>query len=623
MTASSDADVLDMAVEFDGSKKHTYIGTVAGAMSKSEGKARILAFFQKSKTHEQSTEVYVQVDAKYKTAEELKQSNTNANKPHAEIKFKLGYSLEKTFELASINGDIKMKQSPELKTRLSSEQGSGMSQNAIDHIDIELDMKKAPKEMLEREFSIKVANVYGHLRYATIMFLSENFEYKGEKDKLSFEMRLSSDMSFINATLKTPAMKSEWKGVPVPKMVKYFAVVPMNGNMLEELKREIVQYRDTCMFSGNNVNTFENRTMNNVKFYNTWHLAVHKMRESNEDENNYSAKNRAHYVSVMVRDVERSAQNENMAKEVLIVLHQNTKNDITLRLSPSKQGSNNVPRLFIDENEMDVTETMTKDVHSTENNKQLLARAFVSERDEMNMKKYDLTVETEMGKVVVIYNGEDVQIRSNSLFRNNYGVCGSFTGQQTNEMRTPDNKIMQNEEEFVASWALIEHSNTNSHLKQMQQRVRNTEYPKEKIEYGNPVANTKNAQTLNDNNQWQNGDDKESTNGEQFNEHKEQKQGEQASNAHVRFSTKHQTQYVEDMKHSRICFSKRPLPVCAPGTRANGKLTHKVEVYCRDINDPAAQQYKSQILSGRNLDLSNYSSNARIKFTVPKRCEQL
>lgn len=612
MTAFSGADVLDIAVEFTGSKKRTYIGTVSGALSKTEGKSRILAFFQKSQSNEQSQEIYVQIDAKYKTAEELKDSNIDAGKPHAEIKFKLGYSLEKTLELATIRGDIKMKQSPEMKVRIDSEQTSAEHRNVIDHIDVELDLKKAPKEMLEREFSIKLSNVYSYLRYATIMYLNENFEYNGEKDKMSMEVRLSPDMEFVNVTLKTASMKSEWKGFPVPKMVKNAARVPINWNLVEEVKGVIIQNRDTCFIGNDKVNTFENRTLKNINLDDAWHLAVHKMRQSVRDENKNDAKAQTHYVSVMVRNVQQS---EMKNKEVMIVLHQNNEKDITIRLSPSNQASNSVPRLDVNENEKDIAETMTEEVYSTGNNKRLLARVVVNKQDEKDGKKHDLKVDTELGDLEVIYNGEDVQIRSKSIFRNNHGICGAFTGQKTNELKTPDNKIVRNASEFIASWALIDGSNYNSELKKMQQHVRKIEYPKEEIEHGSLVQKD-NKKKNNNNNQRRNGEDEESNNWEQRQEQN------QDGNASMKFGTKHQTQYVEDKVKSRICFSKRPLPVCAPGTKANGKLTQKVEVICRNINDPAAQHYKSQIQSGRNLDLSNYRSHEQIKFTVPKRCEQ-
>lgn len=646
MTTQNKADVLDLAIEFDGSMKHEYVATISGASSMTDRKSRVLMFFQKSSTNAQIKALYVQVDAKYQYVDEpvdqmKSQWNDRTKQPFSDIKFKLSYSLDSVLEMASARGKIEMKQSPEFKEYMreqsqwqSSANTNAQRRNTADVLDVELHYSEATVEYLKKEFGVKPSNLYNYLRYATHMYLSEDSDYQGEKDKISFEVRFAPDMSFANATLKTSNMKSEWKGFRMPHMIRNVVVVPRNWNIFEEVARNAIQNRDTCLITENEINTFENQAIKHTTFGNTWHLAVHKMRESGKYESNDEIKKQSHYVSVLVRDgqenqhadkdeVDRQSQmygNEKKIKEVLMVLHQKTKKDITLRLSPSRHGSGKVPQLFVNDQEQKLSPTMNIPVYSNEYPKEILARAFVVEQNTMNGQRYGVMVETKLGHLEVTYDGEWVKIRSKSLLRNNRGICGSFTGQKTNELKSPQNTILQNDADFVASWAVIA-DDTPSSLKQMQYRIKEKQYPEEKVLYGDAISSSHSSKKP-FYEQYEN--DHDNSNKNQHRHRGSKAKVNAISNRNTeQHGTRHQTQYHEDKTNGRICFSKRPLPVCAPGTKANGKLIQKVEAYCRDINDPAAQQYKSQIMRGRNLDMNQYASNSMIKFAVPKRCEQI
>lgn len=610
MAAHTYARVVDVSVEFNGSQKRQYIATLSGALSKPEGKARVLAFAQKANENEETQEVYLQADAKYKPVNELQESNSDAEKPFANVKFQLGYGFQQA-EVATIRGEVKAKQSDELKEQVNRmENNQEFYRNAVDHFDAEIDFNKANKEILEREFSFKTSNLYNYLRYSTVLFLNEDFEYKGDKNKVSFEVRLSPEFQAANVTMKTENMKSEWKSVPIPKYFKK-VVIPSKYNVIDEIKRHVIQNRDTCQIVENTVSTFENSTVDNVELNNNnWYLAVHKMRNHQEHEKENGQRVTKH-VSVLVRNAGRHSHEKK--KEVMIVLHQNAQKDITVRLSPNQEQSNDVPRVYVDDKEETLQNQMTKAVHSTDDAKKVLANVYVVKRGAKGSEKHEVKVETKQGNLEVTYDGKNVQIQSKGMIRNNRGICGAFAGQQTNDLRSPDNKIMRNGNDFVNTWALVDGANQQSQYKNMQ-------YAKEEVSYGNPIPNEKRAQKQYNNEYEQESNEREQRKQEQQNQQQQhQQQNQQQKQQHA---TKHQTQYVEDHHNSRICFSTRPLPVCAPGTRANGKMTQKVDVYCRNINDPAAQQYKQQIQSGRNLDMSNYETHAQLKFTVPKRCEQ-
>lgn len=645
MTATNGANVLDVSIEFAGQKKHEYVATISGASSKTEGKARVLFFAQKSTSGSPNKAVYLQAEAKYQTADQLRQQNQQNEqneqvKPFADVKFKLSYSLDNVLELATVEGKWSMKQSAAIRQyvqQLNSEKSSVETRfvypNAVDHIDIEVDYQNAPSAVLEKEFGVKMSHIYNYVRYNTLWSSAENNEYQGQKDKATLEIRLWPNMKSANMTLKTPTMKTEWNGVAVPSMTKNWAVVPTNWNLYEELKRELIQNRDTCTVYGQETSTFENQTVKHGALGNTWHLAVHKMREgvyaANQNENNQ----RVHLVSALVRDAQQSQENQQTysyngnddaqenKKEVLIVLHQQNENDITMRLKPRAQ-HNNIPRVTVNGKEQDLSQSSTVYVRSTENPNEVLARVYVVEGHQQGQKPAIL-VEITQGNLQVTYDGKNVQFRSKSLIRNNRGICGSFNGQRANELKSPQNKIINNDKEFAASWAVVEENSAADHVvKQMKQHIHQKQYPSDEVLYSNPVPNVEKSQKPSQyQNNQQNWEQSKAQEGQYWEENNQNNQN-MNSNRPAKNGIKHQTQFVEDFDNQRIYFTKRPLPVCPPGTRANGKVIQNVEVISRDINDPAAQQYKEQIQRGRAVDMSNHSADGVKKFAVPKRCER-
>lgn len=643
MRAPTKTDALDIAIEFVGSKKYEYVATIAGATSQIEGKARILAFLQKSQTSEQSKTIYLQVDAKYKNAAEHQQ-NANDDRPHADLKFKLTYALEKNMELATLRGNVQLKQSRQMKEEVRTKYGkqTELRNHAIDHIDVELDLTDVSMDVLEKKLSMKAADVYNYIRYATYQHLNEDNQYNGQKNKMAFEVRLLNDMSSANITMKAANLKSEWKGVPVPKMWRNVIAVPSSQSsysLIKEMTRNAIQYQDTCQIKSNQITTFGNATIQNVDYDNTWHVAVQYQGRYQSDEwnqgNQAHAKKSNEFVTIAVRNTETNKnndnenqewthknQNTNKPMEVAIVMRRNANDEVILNLRPGNQQSNNAPRLFVNGKEQQLSESKVQNIYSNGNPQEWLARVYMVKQNTLDQWNVDVKVETAIGDYQVMYNGKEAQIYRDSFFRGNHGICGSYTGQRYNELKSPQNKLVHNKSDFIASWALIFDEQAHKALNRVQQNTRHTEYPSEKIMYSNPIPSPKRAQKpLNlEQNQYDGEDQQSNAQHRQQNKHRQQPRNQDMSS---QSATKHQTQYVEDQQKGRICFSKRPLPVCAPSTKANGKYIQKVEVTCRNINDPAAQQYKSQIQRGRNLDMSAHKTDDEIKFNVPKRCEQL
>lgn len=644
MSAATKIDAVDIAVEFVGSKKYEYIATVAGATDQAHGKSRVLAFLQKAQTSEQSKNIYLQLDAKYKNANEHQNqqniNNHNNERPHAELKLKLTYALDNTEEKATLRANAQLKQSSQLneEIRTNANQQAKQRKHAADHIDIELDTSDVPKDFLEQNFSLKVADMYNYIRYATYEYYSQNDEHKGEQNKLALEVRLINDLSWANITMKSANMKAEWKGIPMPKMWKDLVAVPSsqsNYNLLKEATRNAIQYQDTCEINSNQVNTFGNVSIQNVHYDNTWHVVVQHM---HRDQSGKSQQQRQHqhqvdanklndYLAIAVRNNQDEQQwerdnNKNKHIEVAMVLRQNANDEVVLNLRPGNQQSNNLPRLSVNGKQQKISESKVHNIYSNGNPREWLARVYIVKRNTLDHANVDIKVETAIENYQIAYNGKQLQIQRDSVLRGNEGICGSHAGQWYNELKSPQNKLVSNKKDFVASWALVENKPEQIATMQAQQKVRSAEYPSEETVYSNPIPNAKRAQKpwnqrQQEQEQQQNGNDMNNYEQGRNSQQNRQQNGQNPS------GTKHQTQYVEDRQNAQICFSKRPLPVCAEGTKANGKYIQTVDVYCRDSNDPAAKQYKSQIQRGRNLDMSAHPTNNRVRFTVPKRCERV
>lgn len=576
-----------------------------------------------SKPSQTSSKVfYFQADAKYYTPEDLRQPIQE--KAFANVDWKLSYGFDNVLEVATIRGNVQMKQSSDLRKYLQQQltkktQNKFIVPNAVDNIDITLDVKDSPTvSVWEQYLGVRITDIYNYLRYTTFMNLRENTEYNGNENKIFFELRLSNDLKSADMVLKTHHSKAEWNGVAVPKMLRSFVVVPISWNFVEEWKREAIQNRDTCFVSGNEIITFENRTVKFNGLGDAWHLAVHKMRDQQQRqstevrvsgplEKDYENKEATHQASILIKDA-KTHQSQDKTKEVLIVLHQKTQEDITLRLAPQKSTTENVPRLIVDEQyEKPLNYEQVTEIYSTEKPQTVLARVYVVKDLHGSEEEYknSLRVETTLGNLEVIYDGENVQIRSTGFNRNSRGVCGAFTGQVYNALKSPVNTIVNNHNDFVSSWAVIDQQ-SNRNLQSKVQKIEQTvsAYPKEEVFYSSPIPDMRKGQKANQQSNDYN-DDTESN-----------------VNKQLKFGTKHQTQFVENFDKQEICFSKRPLPACPKGYKVNGSFVKQVPVVCRNINDKSAQYYKKLLQQGKPIDMGNYNAEKTIKFSLPKRCER-
>lgn len=575
--------VLDVALEFDYQKTVNYALTVSSSMSKIEQKSRYLLFCSRQSPEQgESNAIYMQVDMDNESNPMLDDTKRDVS---AKIDMKLVYGntdREKSSDKTKVRGTIQLGQS---KNRMKYDRKTTKTAktNVIkNYMKAELYLENPTST--ERSYTHKI---YDYLNQVTQSHIKEertNSDENSNNYKWNVEAELSTDMKSVSVKMSTPEKEIEWETVRVPELVRRVIRVP-KMEQLTDLKYEVNE--NECLFTKNVMKTFGDQTVKH-DLGEIWHLAVQKswpIRRNADVDNDDKIKtiDKTKYdglVSILVRDASNKESKTNKelqmdeqfekGKEVLIVLHKK-QGDETIKLMPKKY-SESSPRLYVDEME----KTLNPDQETVIYTKSIMkpwAQVYITRYGDLNLQLKNESLD-------LIYNGDDVRVKSNSMFRDNRGLCGAYTGDSKVDRMSPNDLIVNDDNEYTASWALIDNEESPKKLSELKQRI---------IEKNYSPENEEKSENKNDSNAGKN-----------------------------RCQTKHQSQYVE--KDSRICFSKRPLPVCVPGCKSNGKTTQYVEVHCRDLNDPAAEEYKRQIHRGRSLDMTSYKANNKLHFSIPKRC---
>lgn len=571
--------VLDVAVEFDYHKNVNYTLTVSSSTSKIEQKSRYLLFLsRRSSEQSEPKAIYMQVDMDYENNPMLDDAKRNVS-VKADMKLVYGDPDKKiSTDKTKVRGTVELGQNKDRKKLDRKTARTGMA-IGIDYMKTELYWENpTPSERGHTR------TAYDYLSYVTQSHIKEertNSDENANNYKWTLEAKLADDMKSVSVKMNTSEKEIEWETVRVPEWVRREIRVPK----MEQLKD--VNYavnENECLFTKNLMKTFGDQTVK-YNLGETWHLAVQKswpIRRNTDVDNDNKSKttDKTEYdgrVSILMRDASnKQSETKENGKEVLIVLHKKD-GDETIKLMP-KKSSESSPRLYVDEMEKTLDPDQEAVIY-TKIIKKPWAQVYITRYGDLNLRLKNESLD-------LIYSGDDVKVKSSSMFRDNRGLCGAYTGESKFDRKSPNDLIVNDDDEYTASWALTDNKSPKK-LSELKQRVSEENYSPEKLSYGNAVPN------------------------------KEKQENKSNAGKH-KCQTRHQTQYVE--KHSQICFSKRPLPVCEPGCKFNGKTTQIVAVYCRDVNDPAAAEYKNQIHGGRSLDMTSHKTTMMVHFSIPKRC---
>lgn len=592
--STKNAKVMDFAVEFKGDENKEYVATISTAHSAADEKSRLLFFLH---THSSNTpsSLYMQVDTKYRSAPELNDKDYETRDVSAESDIKLAYgNLNAKDEISKVFAKVSYKQNQSYKQYVHTLSRDAYYENANTMNEIKAVLTTEKLSPVARKY---IERLYNYVRFVTYAnHREEHFETMETRDnEITMEANFAPNMKSATFNVATPNMRSNWEDINLPSWISRTLTTQWNWRSVSDrLTHEAIKSADTCSINEYDTKTFDDQSIKH-KFGRTWYLAVHKSWPINHEprtrDTDYKrSDDEKNVLMVLVRDVYEHENEKSNGKEVLIISRDHDDNT-KLILKPNAKtttstSASNPPRLYVNDKETELKPDQETVIYSRELNKPW-GRAYINRYGELKLQVRNETLE-------ITYNGERVQVKNRLYFRNNQGICGAYTGEPKINMKSPNNFILRKDNDFIASWALVDEESSQQ-LKQLKQRINQDEdHSSEKVYYGNAISN---QQSLNE---------KKTKNSDRSNEGKS-------------CQVKHQTQYVE--KDNQICFSKRPIPVCSPDCRANGKSIQVVEVSCRDMDDPAAQEYKNQIQRGRSLDMSTQRTTRKLNFSVAKRCE--
>lgn len=588
-------DVLDFEARFEGKKSIRHTLTFAGATNEKEDKTKVEVNYKKWSTdmsEPRFVQLYINLD--YPTLPELR---TRDSSKHAEAITTVDVALrygkkESTTDSHELTARVILKQTPEFREYLNryKEQKTMSRLNTLNMAKIDVDMKKLPEEHRR-----KLQMVYTLLRTA-LPFPDEEDTTSEREHEVTIEATYDPTFEAARFTIATPMSKAKWNDVRLSKTAGKFIVLPANMKLTRHIARELVQFNDICLIDENDLKTFDNTTVEHT-FGKTWYMAVHKT-EFAPSTDKYTKKD---HVSVLVRDADNK-----YGKEVLIIIREDDRKETKIHLLPEDRSGERLT-FKLNDAKKELKPTESKRIESTDTPKRLLARVIYTAAKEMKVKVYggktDLPGMSE--KLEVTYNGERVKVRANDMWRKNKGICGAYTGEPSIDLKSPKKEILRDDDEFIASWALVDENTSDQTLRDVRKRMSQNRYPKERVIHTDVVVNKwrYNKSSTSDS----------SSNDSNTIDNKKRTDGKYRNTVHVNYF-KHMS--GED----KTCFSKRPLPACTKGYRANAEVDREVDVYCIDPKSSAAQNYETQISKENPLDLTKRETSRKLKFTIPRSC---
>ncbi|KAK9890164.1 hypothetical protein WA026_008969 [Henosepilachna vigintioctopunctata] len=181
----------------------------------------------------------------------------------------------------------------------------------------------------------------------------------------------------------------------------------------------------------------------------------------------------------------------------------------------------------------------------------------------------------------IIYDGRRFKITPLSFKLRNAirGLCGLFDGRKNDDFVTPNNCIVREPREFIASYTVMQNGEQN--ITSLKSSVQNGHCIYKKVPlYGDYIS-------------------------------------EAVHRNQTHSCSKYQTRYV--VENDQICFTIRPQSACKIGCRQHGNISKSVDVHCV-VNTNIASLWKSQIDKGASPDFSKKPVTKVVNIELPESC---
>ncbi|XP_017778650.1 PREDICTED: vitellogenin-like [Nicrophorus vespilloides] len=598
----------DMAVQFDGHNKVHYAATAAFAKSLVDDKSRVLFFAKKESANHQECKPF-----EFAVAVKARIPNTNglnyqyaldfSPKVTAQFEFVFGKNLQSSNQI-NVHAQYDKSESrrrflknhprsQECRREMEQENYqlpacANMTQeaNLLDRVQVHVQFENMSQNMRNMTYKL-----YNAIRYMGYYNLDENRvdpQNDVKENQIEMEARFDADFQAVNVSFKTQEMNSRFENVRLNKWVKKIVVGHPVFTKKQRVMSEILGY-DTflpfCVVDKNAANTLDNKTYP-INLGNSWTVMMqyvptfarvhHHQQKHQEQQEELQTEQHA----VFVRD-DKSGH----GKEVKITLRNARTQAQLVEVDIQPQGQRSGPCAKITINGKQIQYNI-KQVTVVEGG---LIKVYGLPNDEVKIELED--------NYYIIYDGERVKLTVvDNKFRGSVrGLCGTFTGEKSDDFLTPRNCILRDPREFAATYTI----ERKGHNQEFHSRAQKSPCFRQEVIYANVISDIDAGRVSQPLSHKSNNHQSHSTN----------------SNS----CTKHQTRYVEREDDNEICFSVRSIPSCNISCRHNKMIGKSVEVHCVPRTN-VSEMWRNQIQKGANPDFSQKAVHKSLKMEVPDNC---
>ncbi|XP_071439237.1 vitellogenin-1-like [Hetaerina americana] len=609
---NSTARVIDIAIEFDGSKNIAYVATAACASSEVDDTTRNLFYFYKSPTYgnSKSYEVCAAAKGKWPNVPLMSFAKALRSNPTSYVNAEISFGEKCGSGASQISISAKAEQSQERKEYIRhlpmAQKCLAQAQSGIylepacrnltaqaeflDSCSVNIHTEKLPSA-----FKNITYKAYSLARYFGYPYLDENtVNVHNKEGKYSFEMNFEPDLKAVNVSVSAPTLEADFNLVRVNQWVRPLVVKHPNWPATDRFLTTALhgQWSAPCGLNRVSVTTFDNKTYP-INLGKCWHVMMTPQPEEEGDSSSSSSSSDpTDEVTILARDY------SSHQKELKVILGDDVFDLKPSGSSQSKHSSESGDAdgtVYFNQKQRSVSQRKINQV--TDSDGEILAFWYA-------IPSGEVILEAPQHELSIIYNGEAAWIEAGSTYRGDViGLCGTYDSEPATDFTSPKNCILAEPKMFAASYAVPDQS-CQGGAKEMQRRAASapcfeqTVTPHDVISEDDHNAGYSSSRSS-----------KSSSKGSQSRSTKTS-----GSNSGC---THHRTKIIE--QGSQTCFSMRPLPTCAQNCRASGKVEKSVPVHCV-ANSSASRHFVEMVKKGANPDFSRKETTKTIKISVPKSC---
>ncbi|XP_055857779.1 vitellogenin-A1-like [Episyrphus balteatus] len=611
------AGLIDSALVFDGSKPAKFVGTIAQADNSVGDKTRVLLFGSaKTATGGPAKQVYASYIRNFANTPALNFYNAQKHngKSNAKLTVILGEGGKPKNSKINVkiimdqtnNYQQQLLQSPisqECERQMREEGNNQMpaclkatyQANLLDQFHIIAETEQPTSDV--KSFAQSIYSVLNHWGYYNNKLDQSK---KGQPGKLDAKINFDVRQHLMNMTIQLPTGQQNFTGLPIPRNARYLLAVHPGMNLEERTMRTMTRNSEVCVIDQTKILTFDNEIAEHQQIGKCWYAVLQHIKPTNTQDE----------LSVLVRQANEGGNKRQVqivtAGQRIQLSPSNTPN------TPALVTVNDKPQQVSQKSSIDVHASMS---HSRQNSqeKQLVARIYA-------ISENDLKVELHGAEVKIYYDGERVRVHADPKLRNQVaGLCGNYDGEQNNDIATPEQKVLQNQEHYTPAWAVADET-CESDVQQAQQRAQSARSYKVQYQAGNVVSNFENGKKFQgkrqSDSQWQSS----SSSSSESNEHQH---GKFASKAAQKQGNKpcEVTKRVQFLAQGpSYCFTTVEVNACPSHCAKKDQVTIEVPAHCRGKQDSVANMFVQQIRRGSNPDLSSKPVTQTIQINVPRDC---